>query len=98
MTFGYADASICLTTPCSRWSMVGDAAVHRRQRAALPRPLHEAAAQRVRLQARRTKRLRRHRRAPADAAVEDDRSLLIELARAHRELRELDVAAAGNVP
>src|SRR5450759_3984486 len=78
--------------------MLGDVPVLGRQGALLARPAYEAPAHRVGLEARGAKGLGGHLRARADAAVEDDRPIALQRGSFARELDQLDVPGARDVP
>src|ERR1700685_1835525 len=97
LTLGYSlEVSIGMIPSCVL--VVGDEAALGRQRTFLLGPAKETAAQRVCLEARGPERLCGHLRARPDAAVEHHRPLAVDAVRGRRELDQLDVARALDVP
>src|SRR4051812_26519143 len=95
---GAASASSTAAVSSARTSVGGDAAVAGLERAALAGPCLEAAVERIGVVARLPEGVGRHRRAPADATVEDDRTVAVDLRGVRGDLAELDVPRPGHPP
>src|SRR5215210_8522168 len=91
---GAASPAATVSSSASRRmrSVVGDRAVFGLERASFGGPGLEAAGERVGVVAAAPEGVGGHRRAGADAAVEDDRPLLVDRGRLRGDLAEHDVA------